>query len=238
MDAKTAMTSLSLEEKQKIAKFELFRGLDFNIVECLLEGHSVKQLKHREFFYLAGDIATRFCLVLDGALKLIRHSPRGDDIIVHFALQGDLVGALLMNQSVPIASPISVKSMGPTRIACIPRSTFQNHWRTNLHLQNNLNQILYRRMSNIQDDKTMFTSPLKVRIANLLLRHVDLTKEDPIVPLSLTLTRQELADSLGVAVESIIRSMREMYAEGILLRENDRAQEYVHIPKLLKLIEG
>lgn len=221
----------------KIASFELFHGLSRSVIEKAAFGAISKQLKHREYIFRAGDSAYSFCIVVDGAIKLIRHSPRGEDIIMHFAIQGDVVGALLMNQNDSAIYPISAKSMGPTRVVCIPKSTFKHHWQSDVNIQGRLNALLYRRMNNIQDDKTMSTSPLRVRIANLLMRHLDQDSENSNQSLSLGLTRQEIADTLGVAVESVIRAMRDWQENGTIYRLAEKSSEIINVKKLLRNLE-
>lgn len=227
---------LPLEDRdiEKIAQFQIFEGLRRETINNALTNAWIKNLKHREYIYRAGDAAQSFCLVLDGAIKLIRHSPRGEDIIMHFALQGELVGALLMNQRDQNTYPISAKSMGVTRVLSIPKEIYRLYWQTQVDLQSKLNVILYKRMSNIQDDKTMSTSPLRVRMANLLMRHLDRDDDKSVgQPLSISLTRQEIADSLGVAVESVIRIMREWQDDGTIHKSSPKGPELIDIKKLL-----
>lgn len=231
------MAGLVSVDYEKLSSFELFKGLNRSFVEKAAFGAVTKSLKHRAFFFRAGDTAQSFCIVLDGAIKLLRHSPRGEDIIMHFAVQGDVVGALLMNKNERAIYPISAKSMGPTRIVCIPKSTFKQYWQSDVNIQSRLNSLLYRRMSNIQDDKTMSTSPLRVRIANLLMRHLDQDSENSNQTLSLSLTRQEIADALGVAVESVIRSMRDWQDDGTIYRPSDKGTEIINVEKLLKHLD-
>ncbi|MGZ3773874.1 MAG: Crp/Fnr family transcriptional regulator [Pseudobdellovibrionaceae bacterium] len=231
------MALLSANDIVKISEFELFRGIPGNTLKSCLSGASVRTLKHREFLCQAGDLAESFYIVLEGAVKLLRHSPKGEDIIVHFAVQGDVIGALLMNENKNGRFPISSKSMGVSRVVCVPRSTFLSYWKENVQIQSQLHSLLYRRMSNIQDDKTLISSPLKVRIANLLLRHLDQTAETPNQSLMITLTRQEIADSLGVAVESVIRTMKEFHLDGVISRADEKSPEIINIQKLLTYIE-
>lgn len=226
--------SIAPEDLRSIAELELFSHSNPDRMAPLFSGAISRQLKHRDFFFRAGDPADGFGLVMSGALKLLRHSPKGEDIIVHFAVQGDLAGGLLMNQPRISPFPVSAKAMGPTRVLAIPRRTFQEHWRTNADLMSRLNSILYRRMNNIQDDKTMFSSPLKVRIATLLLRHLDPAAGGDVQELSITLTRQEIADALGVAVESVIRSMRDWIDDGTIVRTVERGPESIDVGRLIK----
>lgn len=232
------MSSLSPSDIDEVSSFELFEGFNKPLIERALLGGVIKQYKHREYVYRAGDLAQSFCLVIDGAIKLIRHSPRGEDIIMHFITKGDAVGALLMNQGENFIFPISAKSMGPTRVICLPKSTFKQYWQTDIKIQTRLNSLLYRRLNNIQDDKTMSTSALRVRIANLLLRHLDQESENLNQSLSLNLTRQEMADALGVAVESVIRVIRDWQDDGTVFRLVEKGPEIINIEKLLKNFES
>jgi CRP-like cAMP-binding protein len=92
-------------------------------------------------------------------------------------------------------------------------------------------------MNNIQDDKTMSTSPLRVRIANLLMRHLDQESDNSNQSMSLILTRQEIADALGVAVESVIRSMKVWQGDGTIYRLAEKGPENINVEKLLKNLE-
>jgi CRP-like cAMP-binding protein len=232
------MSDLSNIELNKVRGFPIFENLDLNIVKQTLTDSKLRQLKHREYLYRAGEQASSFCLVVEGAIKLLRHSPRGEDIIMHFALEGDLVGALMMNQQKSTQFPISAKSMGASRVLYIPKQTYSLFWKGNAEIQTRINSILYSRMSNIQDDKVMSTSPLRVRMANLLLRHLDMDSKVESQSLSIALTRQEIADTLGVAVESVIRVMRDWQLCGVISKAADRGPEFINIKKLISEIDG
>lgn len=221
---------------KKISHFEIFHSIERSRLEQSLFNASVRNYKHREIVYRAGDLAQSFCIVIEGAIKLIRHSPKGEDRIMHFAIQGDIIGGLLMNHPDSMVYPISAKSMGPTQVVSIPKSTFKEYWLSDASLQSKLNALLYKRMINIQDEKMMSTSPLKVRLASLLLKHLDHSSPTS-QPLSLTLTRQEIADVLGVAVESVIRAMSEWYDNGTIHRPIEKGPELLNIKKLIQNIE-
>jgi CRP-like cAMP-binding protein len=143
-----------------------------------------------------------------------------------------------MNQGPGAVYPISAKSMGQTRVLRMPKSLFRSYWQTDALVQSRMNGLLYQRMSTIQDDKTMSTSPLRVRIAHLLLRHLDQESEFVSQNLSLNLTRQEIADALGVAVESVIRAMREWVEDGTITRSADTKLERINIQKLVVLLDS
>lgn len=229
------MSIPTIKDIQKVSALELFQGSSDSEVNASIKGSLIKQLKHRQILYAAGDRAERFCIVIEGALKLVRPTPRGDDVIVHFATPGDVVGGLLMNQNNNTSIyPITAKAMGPSVVLCIPRSTYTEHWAPNAKLQMRMQSLLYQRMSRIQDEKTLYRSPLQQRIAALLISLWDKEAESESNLLSIPLTRQEIADTLGVAVESVIRVMSEWNQSGII-KSNEKHLEIVNLEYLLRL---
>ncbi|HRO68558.1 MAG TPA: Crp/Fnr family transcriptional regulator [Pseudobdellovibrionaceae bacterium] len=220
---------------REIAELPLFEGMSKESVLEVLAGGSLRLHKHREILYHAGDEAGSFSLVLNGAYKLIRPTPRGDDLIVYFATPGDVIGALVMGKS-GSSYPVTAKAMGPSRCYVIPKSTFQKSWAGNALLQQRLNSFLYSRMSLIQDEKTMARAPLPQRVAALLLQLLERSSRENEQILPLPLTRQEIADSLGVAVESVIRIMSDWSHHGII-RTNDRLIEILKPERIIEIIK-
>ncbi len=88
-------------------------------------------------------------------------------------------------------------------------------------------------MSNLQDDKTFFSAPLKTRLVMLLTRYLDKSANETSRALVLPLTRQEIADSLGVAVESVIRIISDWSHHGII-KTNDRMIEIINFEELVR----
>lgn len=226
----------TMTSARNIASFRdlaVFKGLSDETISELTQSSFVKNLKHRELLYRAGDPIDTFAIVLGGAFKLIRPTARGDEFIMYFATTGDAIGALVMNKPVP-GYPISAKAMGPSFALCIPRKTFNDHWVHNAEIQRRLNSALYGRLSVIQDDKTRSKSPLPQRISALLISLLERSdhSDEHVVPIPLT--RQEIADSLGVTVESVIRVMSGWAHDGII-RTQDQRIEIMRLDRIVEL---
>lgn len=222
---------------REIKSFPLFEGFDQAAIGDLLSGGTIKTHKHRETLYHAGDQAESFAVVLAGAYKLVKPTPRGDDIIVYFATPGDVIAALVMAKPGSVY-PVTAKAMGPSKIYSIPKSTFQRSWLSNAKIQQRLNAFLYTRMSLVQDERALARAPLEQRIASLLLQLLERAhregEHDHVLPIPLT--RQEIADSLGVAVESAIRVMSEWSHRG-LIRTTDRHIEILRFDQVVQIIK-
>lgn len=221
----------------ELSTHSFFEGFSPAELRPLISGAVIKRYKHRDFLFFAGQAAECFSLILDGAVKLIRPTPKGDDVIVHFALKGDPIAVVLMNLPDGATYPVSAKSMGPSRMLTIPKSTYQRVWRTNVPLQDRINTIVFQRMNLLHEDKSSFSSPLRVRLAKLLIRHLEQSDMDQPMKMSLSLTRQELADSLGVAVESVIRTMRDWVEDGTVSPRDAEGREYIDLKRLLENLE-
>lgn len=218
----------------QLEKFEIFDGFNHQDIKKIIDGAALKNLRHREMLYSSGDSAERFAIVLKGALKLVRPTTHGDDVIVYFATPGDVVGALLLNQR-ESRYPINVKALGPTTVVCIPRATYEASWMVNAKLQTKLGSVLFRRMKTIQDDKTLIKAPLAKRIAALLIGLLARNPDQDSNVLMVPLTRQEIADSLGVACESVIRIMSDWNHQG-LIHSHDKFLEVDGVDRLIEIV--
>lgn len=227
----------------RIYQFPLFKNFTTSEVDQLCWNGYFRRLKHREMLCHEGQNVESLCLLNRGTLKLLKNTSRGTETIIHFALPGELVGAMLLCKSLDGTYPISVRAMGETEIFIIPKSTFAKNWKTNLKIMNEVNAQIYDRMHRIQDEKAYLNAPLQQRIANFLSRHVARLSIDPSCQthpgyVRHGLTRQEIADALGVTVESVIRSMRELADEGVLIKDSVQSVESIHLNKLIQMSQS
>lgn len=224
--------SLTDAEFHKITSVAFFQEFPTLILRSLVENSNIKTLKHRELLYQAGDVANSFCIVIEGAFKLVKPTMRGDDVIIHFATAGDAIAALLMNR--PLGPyPISAISMGPSRALCIPRSTYVKHWSDMPEAQKKLNALLQTRMVLFHEDKALNKASLPQRISALLLNLLGRQEHSESQTIPIPLTRQEIADSLSVTVESVIRVMSLWDQQGLIHTQDQR----IEILGLTKIID-
>ncbi len=219
-----------------LGDYPLFRGIPPSDMPLLLEGHKFKNVRHHGVLYQAGDAADTFAIVLTGAFKLVRTTPRGNDAIVYFATPGDVIGGLVMLKE-NAHFPVSAVALGVSTLLVMPRSTYQRAWISNASVQAKLNSALYSRMSVLQEDKANAKLSLQQRVASLLLSLLDKQPASNASRLPIPLTRQEIADSVGSTVESVIRCMSELSQQGIIQTE-DKQIEILRTDKILELLKS
>lgn len=224
----TALKSALAEVKN----FDLFKDLDPLTIEQLCENSQIKVHSHKQIVFTYGTPALHFGVVLSGAYKLTRISAIGEESVIHFSSPGDVVAALIMTQK-NITYPVTVKAMGPSRMLVIPQETYLNRWIKNPMLIMKMQGLLSTRMARLQNHKVMQRAPMSSKIAAMLMQLVaqDNTSEQLEVPLPLT--RKEIADSLGVTVESVIRVMSDWVKHGYIATSD----QHIKILKPEHLIE-
>lgn len=195
--------------------FALFKDVPMDDIRALFAGSRVQVQNHREVLFHAGEPALSFGVVLGGAYKLSRLSAKGEDTVIHFCSPGDVLAALVMPQPNPVY-PVTAVAMGPSRVVMIPRQVYVDAWLRNPALIARMQSLLSARMSRLQGQKAMQRAPLAAKVAALLLQLVAKDKDSAELAVPLPLTRKEIADSLGVTVESVIRVMSDWAKRGFI----------------------
>ncbi len=218
----------------EIKSFQLFQGYSLEQLEKHCLGAEVLVCKHRERLYEFGEVAHRFGIVLSGAFKLSRSTPAGEDAIMHFSPPGDVVAAFIMAQPQP-RYPVSVIAMGPSRFLSIPRQTYLDTWKKDIELISRIQNLLSTRMNQFYSQKAMQKAPLSARIAEFLLNFSDKSTADEF-DIRIPLTRKEIADALGVTVESVIRIMSD-WSKNSFIQTTEQFITVLRPDKLLEFMQ-
>jgi CRP/FNR family transcriptional regulator len=201
----------------------------------LFTGARLRSSKNSEVLYRVTDPAKKFAVVLRGAYKLVRSTPRGDDVIVYFAAPGDAIAALVMSQE-NSAYPVSAIAMGPSLVLEIPRETFIEHWALDAEISRHLQNILFSRMILLQDEKLFMKAPLELKVAHLILQLIEKYSAEADGILPIPITRREIADNLGSSIESVIRIMSDWSHKNIIATTEQHI-EILEAGKIAEMIQ-
>lgn len=211
--------------------FPVFEGKSKDEILQLCSGGQIVATPHRETLFRGGEEAGFFGLVLSGAYKLTRTSPAGEDVIVHFATPGEVVGAFVLTQA-KSCFPVTATAMGLTRFLRLPKETYLDCWKSKPEMILKVQSLLASRMNLFQEHKVMAKSPLAQKVAVLLLSLLEKSPQAQglIHP---PLTRKEIAESLGASVESVIRIMSDWSKKGFL-ETNDQQIRILDSEKIVR----
>lgn len=162
-----------------------------------------------------------------GKVKLYTLGTEGKEQIIRFVTKGDLIGYRSILSDEPISA--SATALEDTFACYIPKSSFFKVIEDNPKFSLNLLQVSCHELG---EAGKMITSlaqkSVKERLAEILLILRTTFGEDEEGYLDISLTREEIANMVGTATESVIRLISELRKEGFIdskgkrIKVNDR----------------
>lgn len=173
-----------------------------------------------QFIFKEGDPAEWFHVLISGAVKCVKTSPQGKDAVLKVLLPGDLFCCeAAVFEGKP--HPGCAQPLGPVTVLKIRKETYFRILKQNPEAAMELIKYLGNRLNEAQETAKTFTlERADQRIASLLVRlAVRIGKKTPQgVLLDIRLSRQDLADLGGLALETTIRVLSRMTTKGLLAK--------------------
>lgn len=209
-------------------KITFFQNLDTNLIRDLLEKSTVQATKNRQIILTQDTPADCFLFVTEGLFRLYRTNAKDQRVIMDFVGPGGMVAGLLMAQS-EINYPITCQSVGPGQILKIPKETYQKYWISNPLVMARVQSANLERMQALHETRELQKYPLDEKLIHILNRLSP--AEDP--QIHLRISKTDLADMAGAAVESVIRVFSAWEKRG-WVQVNDEGVQLISKKDLLK----
>jgi CRP-like cAMP-binding protein len=162
------------------------------------------------------DPAEQVCLIVSGTVRLCRYMPDGRRYIVDFLLPGDLMGLV---ESPDL--PISAEAVNEVTLVAFPRICFDRLAEKNPEVRTQLLCHLSANLLTAQQHLFVLgCQNARERVASFLLRLADRTDLACGESLNLPMSRQDIADHLGLSIETVSRTITALRGEGIVLIPN------------------
>jgi CRP/FNR family cyclic AMP-dependent transcriptional regulator len=169
-----------------------------------------------EFIFREGDPADYFHILTEGAVKCVKSSAQGKEITLKVLLPGDLFccEAAVMDAA---PHPGCAQPIGDVKVLRLHKKVYFDILRRNPDVALEIIQYLGRRLNEAQENaKGLALEKAESRLASLLVNLAERAgvREPDGIRLAVRLTRQDLADIVGVAVETAIRIMSRLKRAG------------------------
>lgn len=187
------------------------------IIESLLisYGAEIKKYKSGEIIFREEDLPIYYYQIEKGKIKLNNYTEDGKEFIQNIFSDGHSFGESLLFVERPY--PMNALAIEASSIFRIPKSCFLNLIQKNPEISLNIYECLAERMyyKYIMFYNLSFQNP--VSKLKLLLDYLKSHHEDK-APYSfqIPLTRQQLASLVGLRVETVIRTIKQMEKNEIL----------------------
>lgn len=220
-------------EETDLSDFKFFKHLTDTEIGKLNFDKTCQTYRKGSVIYREGSRLTGFYCVTRGILKIYKTGIDGKEQIIRFVKKGDIIAfRSLLSQELACTT---AKVIDDAVLCHIPYQTLlfllQNNWR----FSHWMIQILCRELREANDYITdIAQKTVRERLAEVLLLLKDSFDVDENNMLQISLTREELANMVGTATESVIRLLSEFKQDGIIDLKGRRIK-FIDIPTLRRL---
>jgi CRP-like cAMP-binding protein len=166
--------------------------------------------KKNQGLFLEGSIPRGIYCINKGKVKVFTLGDEGKEQIIQIAGEGEVLGFRAIFSGEPYR--VSATTLEDSNICFIHRENFLNMIDTNASLRNALLKELSKELGEQAEFITnMAQKSVRERLAFVLLILQDVYGEDPI-----NLSREDLANFVGTATETLIRLLKEFKEDGFI----------------------
>jgi CRP/FNR family transcriptional regulator, polysaccharide utilization system transcription regulator len=228
-----SLQSIPYEEEINLQEIEIFKGLSKPELEKLHDTMVCSQFKKGAIIYHEGSRINGTYVVVDGVLKIYKTGFDGKEQIIRFAKGGDLIGfrSVISDE----LACTTAKVINDVVMCYIPGDELTHLIKESPEFAMNLMKLTCRELGESNKYLTdIAQKTVRERLAEVLLLLMDTFDVEPDGTLKISLTREELANMVGTATESVIRLLSEFKSDK-LIELNGRKVKLLNIPKLIKI---
>jgi len=221
------------DDECDLSGFQLFKKLTEHEMAQLNYDKTSSLYKKGSIIYREGSRLTGFFCVTRGILKIFKTGIDGKEQIIRFAKKGDIIAyRSLLSQELACTT---AKVIEEAVLSHIPYQTLlyliQNNWQFAHHML----QIVCKELREANDYITdIAQKTVRERLAEVLLLLKENFELDNANTLQISLTREELANMVGTATESVIRLLSE-FKQDQLIDLQGRKIKFINVPGLTKV---
>lgn len=166
--------------------------------------------KKNQPLFIEGSFPRGVYCLNQGKVKVFARGDEGKEQIIHIAKEGDIIGFRAMFSGDPYR--VSASTLEECNICFIAKEEFLDMIDTNTSLRNGIIKELSKELG----DRALFITNMaqksvRERLAFALLILGDIYGDEPI-----NLTREDMANFVGTATETLIRLLKDFKEEGVI----------------------
>lgn len=208
---------LSCNHKMCAGKVPIFNNLDAEQLTDVIQLIIRRKYKKGEMVFLQGDQLEGLYIINHGKIKIFRYTKEGKEQILYILSEGDFFGELSLLNTEEVN--YYAEALEPVNLCLIKKSDFAEVLRENPKITIKVLEAISQRLSKLEIlVQSLGTKEVEARIAQMLLELVDEfgIENSSYTELTIPLTREDMANYIGVTRETISRKLSNFQEEGIL----------------------
>lgn len=195
----------------------MFHRLCGNSMKDLQRNKSCTMYKKNQVIFHEGTRPLGVFCINSGKVKIYKTGAEGKDQIIQILTAGELMGYRSMLSEEPY--PVSAESLEDTTLCFIPKSDFLEVLKNDSDLTQRILRSMSQDLGTMADSvTTLAQKPVRERLAGALLMLKDTYGLDAHDngPVEINLTREDLANIVGTATETLIRLLHDFKEEQLI----------------------
>ena len=183
-----------------------------------------------------GDPAGRVFTLIDGFAKLTRLLPDGKQQVVGFRFAGDVIGYTTLK-----TYPFDAELLTDAKLCRLDRTQLDGLLRRYPQLERRMLDLCVQELTATQEQLvTVGRRSAEARVAAFLISLVDASRRrgQPRQVLEMPMTRADIADFLGLTLETVSRSLTAFRKRGWIREPVHHKVELLNVPALTAMAEG
>jgi CRP/FNR family transcriptional regulator len=212
------------------------RPLDVAALDDVAAESDQLTLAPRATLFHEGDKATRAFNIMEGTVKLSRLLADGRQQVVGFRFAGDILG-----YTRGATYPFDAELLTPGRFCRIERTKLERLLRAYPTLERRLLDLCLDELAQTQEHVvTVGRRTAESRVAAFLLGIVEAQRRRGPLPaeLSMPMTRADIADFLGLTLETVSRTLTSFRKKGWIEEPSHQRLKVISMPALMRSAEG
>ncbi|MFQ5855822.1 MAG: Crp/Fnr family transcriptional regulator, partial [Anaerolineae bacterium] len=176
-----------------------------------------------DFVFFEGDPPLWVYIVIEGRIKLLKHSVDGKQVILHLLQPGEMFGGVAAFGRRPY--PFTAQALIPSGVLKISGPDFHKIMEQHPEVSNQVVRELAARLIEAHEAmKNLAIEHVEQRIAHTILKLASHSNGDEPnhMTIDIRLTRQDIADMSGTTVETTIRVFSKWRQAGIVESQNGK----------------
>ena len=200
-----------------VSKVQIFENLDSKELLKIVNKINHKEYNKGDIIFTEGNVANTLYFINEGKIKLYKHTKDGKEQILHILSEGDFFGELELIK--PSKYGFNSKAIVDAKICTLTKDEMKDIMIDNPEISIKLLEAVGERLSRVENlVQNLATNDIDSRMAYLI---IDLMKEcgkksGSNISLNLPLSREDMANYIGVTRETISRKLKKFENEGLI----------------------
>jgi len=184
-------------------------------LNLLSDDHEVMHYKKKQGIYETASRATSLFFIVKGKVKIYRTNEEGKDFITDVLKEGDFFGYTALLEDHPYRD--SAETLEESEVMIIPKNEFLELISNDPEVAAKFIKMLSNNLSEKEEQLVQLAyNSVRKRVADGLLKIYDRYRKSKEDKPALQFTREDLAQVVGTATESLIRTLSDFRSEKLI----------------------